>query len=165
VLVWSSHLQALVDGLVESGEWEVSKNYADIEGEMSNQSLISYTPIREAWLKACFSDPAFDYLRSWPKELYHLSADYNKVEVPDVSIRNYVERRKSTTGTHISDLDHHYCDTLKKATSPCYHLYKNEPRLRDEISSFHSNARRSPQRVTGSNMRTMQDQMLQRRSS
>jgi hypothetical protein len=90
VLVRSSHLQALVDGLVESGEWKVSKNYADIEGEMNHQSLINYTSIRDVWLKACFSDPAFDYLRFWPEELYHLSADCNKVEVPDVSTRDYV---------------------------------------------------------------------------
>jgi hypothetical protein len=39
MLVRSSHLQALVDGLVESGKWEVSKNYADIEGEMNHRSL------------------------------------------------------------------------------------------------------------------------------
>jgi hypothetical protein len=63
VLVRPSHLQAFVDGLVESGQWEVSKNYADIEGEMNHQSLINYTSIRDVWLKACFSDPAFDYLR------------------------------------------------------------------------------------------------------
>ena len=43
VIVRSSYLQALVDGLVESGEWEVSKNYADIEDEMNYQSLINYT--------------------------------------------------------------------------------------------------------------------------
>jgi hypothetical protein len=90
VLVRSSHLQALVDGLVESGEWEVSKNYADIEGEMNYQSLINHTSIHDVWLKACFPDPAFEYLRFWPEELYHLSVDCNKVEVPDISIRNYV---------------------------------------------------------------------------
>jgi hypothetical protein len=90
VLVRLSHMQALVDCLVQTGEWEVSRNYADIEGEMNYQSLINYTSIHDVWLKARFSDPVFEYLRFWPEELYYLSVDCNKVEVPDVSIRNYV---------------------------------------------------------------------------
>jgi hypothetical protein len=90
VLVRSSHLQALVDDIVGSGEWKVSRNYVDIKDWLLYDSMVNETPIRDVWLKACFLDPAFEYLRFWPEELYHLTVDCNKVEVPDVSIRNYV---------------------------------------------------------------------------
>ena len=119
VLVRSSHLQAPVDGLVESGEWEVSKNYAEIN-ELNDQSLINRSSIRDVWLKACFPDPAFEYLRFWPEELYHLSVDCNKVEVSDVSIRDYVVLEEE-----------YYRDPCQRFGPPLlqYHEKRNQPLL------------------------------------
>jgi len=129
VLVRSSHLQALVDSLVESGEWEVSENYAGIEGEMNYQSRINHTSICDVWLKSAFRtllSHIFDFgPRSYTNSLW--IATRLKSQTSPYEIMWYW--RKSTTRTHINDLVHHYCDTMKNTTHLCYHQYKSEPRL------------------------------------
>ncbi|KFY98854.1 hypothetical protein V498_01182 [Pseudogymnoascus sp. VKM F-4517 (FW-2822)] len=82
VLVRSTHLQTLIDGLVETTDWEISEFYGD---DASNE-----THIPDVWLKATFPDPQFEYIRLWPEELYHLSIDCHKIEVSDVYIRDTV---------------------------------------------------------------------------
>ncbi|OBT81775.1 hypothetical protein VE02_09664 [Pseudogymnoascus sp. 03VT05] len=82
VIVRSTHLQTLVDGLVETTDWEISENYG--------KTTRNGTHIQDAWLKATFSDPQFEYIRLWPEELYHLSIDCHKIEVSDVYIRDSV---------------------------------------------------------------------------
>jgi len=85
VLVRSSHLEVIVDDLIASGEWKVSENWSD-----SEYTMINHTAVRDVWLKSCWSDCLFEYLRFWPEELYKLSVTCNKVEVPDVFSRGEV---------------------------------------------------------------------------
>ena len=54
------------------------------------ESMINQTAIPDIWLKSCIEDPYFEYLRIWPEELYKLSVDCNKIEVPDVQNKEYV---------------------------------------------------------------------------
>lgn len=82
VLVRSTHLQTLIDGLIETSDWEISESYVVLTNNEAH--------IRDAWLKATFSDTPFEYIRLWPEELYHLSIDCHKIEVSDVYIRDSV---------------------------------------------------------------------------
>lgn len=82
VLVRPTHLQTLVDGLVETNDWEISENYG--------QTTRNETHVRDAWLKATFLDPQFEYIRLWPEELYHLFVGCHKIEVSDVYVRDSV---------------------------------------------------------------------------
>lgn len=85
VLVRTAHLQVIIAGLVASGEWKISENWADVD-----KSMINNTPIRDIWLKSCIPDPLFEYLRFWPEELYKLSVDCNKLVIPDILSRTEV---------------------------------------------------------------------------
>jgi hypothetical protein len=82
VLVRSTHLRGLVNGLVETTDWEISENCAE--------STRNETHIRDVWLKTTFPDPPFKYIRLWPEELYHLSIDCHKIEVSDAYILDSV---------------------------------------------------------------------------
>jgi len=56
-------------------------------------SMINCTAIRDVWLKSCWPDPLFQYLRFWPEELYKLSVTCAKVEIPDVLTRRSIAGR------------------------------------------------------------------------
>jgi hypothetical protein len=120
VLVRSTHLQTLVDGLVETTDWEISENIS--------KCTRNNTHIRDVWLKATFSDPQFEYIRLWPEELYHLSIHCHKIEVSDVYIRDTCSWKKSTTGTHVAALGHHSFDTSKKGI--CVSCYPSKHELK-----------------------------------
>lgn len=87
VLVRSSRLQAIIDDLLASGEWKVSSIYAN---EEMYPELINHTAVPDVWLKSCINDPFFGFLRIWPEELYQLSVDCNKIQIPDVITRGSV---------------------------------------------------------------------------
>lgn len=84
ILVRSSQTDAIVQDLVASGEWKLSTNYADTEGNNFKPSMISCSHTCDIWLETCIEDPWFHYLRPWPEKLYKLSIDCGKIEVPDV---------------------------------------------------------------------------------
>ncbi|KAL8945679.1 MAG: hypothetical protein Q9222_007816 [Ikaeria aurantiellina] len=76
LLVRSSYAEAIIKDLITSQEWETCDNpdpmYANTCG------------MPDTWLKSRIEDPFFHYLRLWPEELYKLSIDCSKIEVPDV---------------------------------------------------------------------------------
>ena len=69
VLVRSSHLQAIVDDLLASGEWELSENWAE-----DDISMINYTSVCDVWLRSTWPTPFLTYLRFWPEKLYKLNS-------------------------------------------------------------------------------------------
>lgn len=75
VLVRSSLLETLVNDLVASGEWKTN------DDQIPDHTT---TTAKSVWLKSCLEDPFMEYLRLWPEELYKLSIDCNKIEVPDI---------------------------------------------------------------------------------
>lgn len=88
VLVRSSQMMVIVDDLIASGEWEICSNRGEQVGPHS--SYINHSPIKDVWLKSCqyrapvVADWTLHHLRFWPEELYQLSVECNKLEVPDV---------------------------------------------------------------------------------
>ena len=82
VLVRSSQLEAIVNDLIKSKEWEISQDPKEIA------STANETAIQDIWLKCLIEVPLltdFQHLRLWPEELYRLSVtDCHKVQVPDV---------------------------------------------------------------------------------
>lgn len=87
VLVRSSQLKAIVDDLVASGDWKMSNNWTE---NCTYAFMMNNTSIKDIWLETCIDDPMFPYLRIWPEELYKLSVDCHKIEVPDVWARERV---------------------------------------------------------------------------
>ena len=87
VLVRASQIQAIVDDLVASGDWEKSTNYATKD---RRSDMINETSIPDIWLKSHRPHYWLEYLRIWPEELYKLSVDCNKIEVPDIRTRTNV---------------------------------------------------------------------------
>lgn len=80
VLVSFSRLEGLVNDLVASGEWKIM-----------DDRIPDYTATtKDVLLKSCLEDPFMDYLRLWPEEFYKLSINCNKIEVPDIWIRQPV---------------------------------------------------------------------------
>lgn len=87
LLVRSSQLEVIVDDLIASGEWKVSSIYAN---EEMYPEMINHTTVPDFWLKSCIEDPFFGFLRIWPEELYQLSVDCNKIQIPDIIMRGSV---------------------------------------------------------------------------
>lgn len=87
VLVRSPQLEVIVDDLIASGEWKVSSIYAN---EEMYPEMINHTTVPDVWLKSCIEDPFFGFLRIWPEELYQLSVDCNKIQIPDIIMRGSV---------------------------------------------------------------------------
>ena len=90
VLVRSSQQESLVNDLVASGEWKIANDrvpdYAITpKGIITKTVTAKSVNSKSVWLKSCHEDPLLEYLRLWPEELYKLSIDCNKIEVPDVS--------------------------------------------------------------------------------
>ncbi|MCJ1247094.1 hypothetical protein MMC30_004305 [Trapelia coarctata] len=89
VLVRSSQMTAIVDDLIASGEWGITNNRAE-RFDFRYESYINDGPIKDVWLESCkdrgqdIADWTLNTLRFWPEELYQLSVECNKLEVPDV---------------------------------------------------------------------------------
>ena len=96
VLVRSSQQESLVNDLMASGEWKIANDGVP-DYSITTKSIIITKSVtaksantksantKTVWLKSCHEDPFLEYLRLWPEELYKLSIDCNKIEVPDVS--------------------------------------------------------------------------------
>ena len=75
--------------LVESKEWETCNN-PNIGKLHADISMINTTSVPDIWLISRNEDPWFHYLRLWSEELYKLSIDRAKIEIPDVLNSSYV---------------------------------------------------------------------------
>lgn len=91
LLLKSSAIPSIVDDLVASGEWAPCKNpYTQqrLEGALVGDTHDNTTAISDTWLVTCkpgyFHPLGFRHLRLWPEELYHLSADCHKIQIPDI---------------------------------------------------------------------------------
>ncbi|KAL8831595.1 MAG: hypothetical protein Q9191_000775 [Dirinaria sp. TL-2023a] len=78
VLVRSSSLLLIVDELIASSDWELP-SADELQGLRNNNSGKS-----ETWLKFGHEHILFQYLRLWPEEVYHLSLECEKIEVPGI---------------------------------------------------------------------------------
>ncbi|CAL8580525.1 hypothetical protein XPA_006246 [Xanthoria parietina] len=83
VLVRSADLAVIVEHLLASGGWELADNYVT-KDLIPDRTMINSTTIQDIWLKTRIEDPWFHYLRLWPDNLYNLSVDCPKIEVPDL---------------------------------------------------------------------------------
>lgn len=75
VLVRCFRLESLVNDLVASGEWKIM-----------DDRIPDYTTPKIVWLESYLESPFMEYIRLWPEEIYKLSIDCNKIEVPDIWI-------------------------------------------------------------------------------
>ncbi|KAI4222168.1 MAG: hypothetical protein L6R36_006363 [Xanthoria steineri] len=83
VLVRSADLAVIVEHLLASGGWELADNYVT-KDLIPDRTMINSTTIQDIWLKTRIEDPWFRYLRLWPENLYNLSVDCPKIEIPDL---------------------------------------------------------------------------------
>jgi hypothetical protein len=101
---------------------------------MNYQSLINYTSSATSGWKPAFRTPLSITFDSGQRSCITCLWIARRLKSQASLCKIMWCWRKSTTRTHINDLDRHYCDTMKNTTCLCYHLYKNEPRSWDEIS-------------------------------
>lgn len=87
LLMRPTAIQPIVDDLV-TDEWALCQNPMEIP------SYINKNSIQDIWLvyrKEGYLHPqGLKYLRLWPEELYHLSTDCPKIEIPDILPRQMV---------------------------------------------------------------------------
>lgn len=84
VLVRCTQIEAVAEDLISLGDWERCGNPATTE-RFPDDCLTTLEPARDVWLRSCIEKPWINYLRLWPEDLYHLSVDCAKIEIPDVS--------------------------------------------------------------------------------